>query len=304
MPTVLKIAIKYPLMHSTTPSRLTRRGTLRLLSRTALALMTTHLAAARDTSTPLSIPNPFDAGASSFTVLTPELTEGPFYLDLEKIRRDITESQPGVPLRLRIKVVHGTTGAPIPNAAVDLWHCNAVGVYSGFDSRMRPPPLPTEGNLPLPRGGFPLGGPMRNDQPHVHKPDNTLTFLRGIQLTDPTGMAEIDTIFPGWYEGRTTHIHIRVHTGGFAADGRYRKGHISHTGQIFFPEDVTDMIYRLPAYAAKSGRRMTHKEDGIFSQGGSHVSGLTAIDGQQVGFYSDTLLVIDPAATPNPPVGI
>jgi protocatechuate 3,4-dioxygenase beta subunit len=159
---------------------------------------------------------------ASFSQLTPELTEGPFYIDLEKIRRDITEGKPGVPLQLRIRVLHVTSGAPIPAAAVDVWHCDAQGVYSGFDHPMRPPfpPGPAPHGFPPPDVHREFGhGPGRVDQP-----DNQLTFLRGVQLTDAGGLAEIDSIVPGWYPGRAPHIHVRVHNGGMEADGRYRKG--------------------------------------------------------------------------------
>ncbi len=242
---------------------------------------------------------PIKAPAGS--VLTPELTEGPYYIDLERIRRDITEGKPGVPLKMRIKVVHVTTAAPIPGAAVDVWHCDAQGVYSGFSSHMPPP-----GQGPPPMGddddmGMPPGPPPGDHGPgQMHKPDNNQTFLRGVQITNESGIAEIDTIFPGWYQGRTTHIHVRVHLGGTVADGRYQGGHTSHTGQIFFPEDITDQVYQLPAYA-KQGTRIPLKEDGIFDQGGS-LPQLTQIHAQQLsdGFSSDTLLVIDPDATPRP----
>ena len=256
---------------------------------------------------------------SSFSLLTPELTEGPNYIDLEQIRRDITEGKSGVPLRLRTKVVHVATGAPISGAAVDVWHRDAQGVYSGFTNHMpapsgkgqpptfppgQPPPmLVKDGTFPQPGRGFPprdlrgFGfGPR-----HIHKPDNRFTFLRGVQLTGPTGLAQVDTTVPGWYAGRTTHIHVRVHNGGLVVDSRYRQGHISHTGQIFLPEDITDHIYELPAYARKSEDRIPLTEDGIFRQGGMQLARVVPGDPGRppLGFFSDTLLVIDPAATPN-----
>ena len=106
-------------------------------------------------------------------VLAPEQTEGPFYVDGERVRRDIREGRPGQKLLLRTTVVDASTCKPIKGAAVDVWHCDAGGVYSG------------------------VGG-------------NTGTFLRGIQRTDRNGLASFVTIFPGWYQGRTTHIHVKV----------------------------------------------------------------------------------------------
>ena len=111
-------------------------------------------------------------------VLAPEMTDGPFYLDLKNLRSDIVDGRPGVPLALALIVSHASTCAPISGAAVDIWHADAGGVYSGF------------GN-----------GSGR-------------TFLRGTQLTGADGTARFQTIYPGWYSGRAVHIHVKVHTGG------------------------------------------------------------------------------------------
>ena len=107
-------------------------------------------------------------------VLSPELTEGPFYLDLDLVRDDITEGKPGLPLDLQVNVVDVDACALISGAAVDIWHCDAEGMYSGIDGE-------------------------------------ATTFLRGIQMTDSDGDAHFRTIFPGWYMGRAVHIHVKVH---------------------------------------------------------------------------------------------
>lgn len=112
-------------------------------------------------------------------VLAPELTEGPFYVPDERLRRDITESRPGVALRLDLRVLNASSCKPIRNAAVDIWHCDALGVYSGAVA----------------------GNPGTN-------------FLRGVQRTNARGMATFRTIYPGWYPGRAVHIHVKVHVGG------------------------------------------------------------------------------------------
>ncbi len=125
-------------------------------------------------------------------VLTPELTEGPFYLDLDQVRSDITEGRPGVPLALRVTVVDADSCEPIKDAAVDVWHCDAEGVYSG-----------------------------------VQGDDGT--FLRGIQMTDASGVATFQTVYPGWYTGRAVHIHLKVHLGGTE----------TFTGQLFFEDEQT-----------------------------------------------------------------
>jgi len=112
-------------------------------------------------------------------VLTPELTEGPYYIEGEKVRRNITDGKPGAKLLLRLTVVDASTCKPIKGAAVDIWHADASGVYSGFGA----------------------GAGNR-------------TFLRGIQRTDAAGLAVFQTIYPGWYPGRAVHIHLKVHVGG------------------------------------------------------------------------------------------
>jgi protocatechuate 3,4-dioxygenase beta subunit len=149
------------------------------------------------------------AGASGTTastaacVLTPEVTEGPYYLDLDKVRSDITEGKDGAPLDLKLTVVDATGCTPIKDAAIDVWHCDAGGVYSGFSQAGA--------------GGRPGGSQTTTDNQ---------TFLRGTQVTDASGLAEFQTIYPGWYRGRAVHIHMKVHVGGS----------VVHTGQLFFDD--------------------------------------------------------------------
>jgi protocatechuate 3,4-dioxygenase beta subunit len=120
------------------------------------------------------------AAASSVNcVLTPELTEGPYYIAGEKLRRDIREGRPGAHLTLLLAVVDAATCKPIQGAAVDIWHADAGGVYSGFGAG--------SGNR---------------------------TFMRGIQRTGADGVAVFDTVYPGWYAGRAVHIHVKVHVRG------------------------------------------------------------------------------------------
>jgi len=113
-------------------------------------------------------------------VLTPEVTEGPYYLDLNNVRSDITEGKPGTPLDVKITVVDATSCSPIKDAAVDIWHCDASGVYSGY----------------------------------AQEGTTGQTYLRGTQLTNADGVAEFTTMYPGWYRGRAVHIHMKVHVGG------------------------------------------------------------------------------------------
>ena len=130
-------------------------------------------APARETSTTTAAGSTGDDAC----VLTPELMEGPYYLDLDLVRRDIREGRPGSPFDLRVEVVEADACTPIENAAVDTWHCDAGGAYSGVSG-------------------------------------DDGTFLRGIQMTDADGVAEFRTIYPGWYTGRAVHIHVKVNLGG------------------------------------------------------------------------------------------
>jgi protocatechuate 3,4-dioxygenase beta subunit len=155
-------------------------------------------------------------------VLAPELTEGPYYLPNERVRRDITEGKPGTPLRLRLTVVSASSCKPLAAAAVDVWHADASGVYSGVAG-------------------------------------NSGTFLRGVQKTDRTGLAVFDTIYPGWYQGRAVHIHVKVHLGG----------NVVHTGQLFFPDELSDRVYRAAPYRARGNADTPDSADAIYRNGGS-----------------------------------
>ena len=158
-------------------------------------------------------------------VLTPEMTQGPYYLDGDKVRRDIREGRPGTRLDLATTVVDVSTCKAIKSAAVDIWHCDAGGTYSGFTQ---------EGTAGL-------------------------TFMRGIQRTNAKGLATFTTVYPGWYSGRTVHIHVQVSLGG----------NVVHTGQLFFPEALTDAVYRRTPYNRRPNRDTRNATDSIFRNGGA-----------------------------------
>jgi protocatechuate 3,4-dioxygenase beta subunit len=167
-------------------------------------------------------------------VLTPAQEEGPFYIDLARVRRDIVEGRPGVPLALAVTVVDANTCEPIRDAAVDVWQCDALGAYSGVEG------------------------------------DTSETFLRGVQLTDKAGLAEFATIYPGQYPGRTTHIHLKVHTGGRRSDGTYAGGHTAHTGQLFTTDQDDAKVFALAPYNRNPAEITPREADFIFrEQGGS-----------------------------------
>src|SRR2546421_3200800 len=151
------------------------------------------------------------------------MTEGPYYVPNEKVRRNITEGRPGAPLVLHAIVVDASTCRPIKGAAVDIWHADAGGVYSGFGA----------------------GAGNR-------------TFMRGIQRTDVHGLARFRSVYPGWYQGRTVHIHVKVHVAG----------NVVHTGQLYFPDKLTDRVFRRAPYSRRGKRSTRNSSDFVFANGG------------------------------------
>lgn len=233
-------------------------------------------------------------------VLTSEQEEGPYYLDGAELRRDITEGRPGVPLLLRVALVDAKDCSPLSNAAVDIWHCDALGVYSGFTANS-PDGF---GGGPGRRGGRdgippPRMAPPSPGGPGSRSVDKT-RFLRGVQITNQKGIVEFSTLYPGWYAGRAIHIHLKAHLGGDRAADTYQGGHVAHTGQLFFPEDATERIAKAQPYAKRLGvHRTTQDEDDIFrsQQGRASTVRLEKAGG---GLIASTTLGIDPGLTPLP----
>ena len=228
-------------------------------------------------------------------VLTPEQTEGPYYLPLALFREGITEGKPGLPLRLRIAVCDVSTCAPLTNAAVDVWHCDAQGYYSGV-----------------------AGEPGGNADPEAAVGAAAGTFPRGIQVVDTDGIAEFQTIYPGWYSGRTVHIHMKVHAGGLpevldlatptAADTTIDEGgHVSHTGQLYFDDATSDEVYAtVEAYAGRDDtQRLRNDQDGILGDHADEPGFILALtplqDGSlDAGFRGEITIGVDPSAIPEP----
>ncbi|MEU0671434.1 intradiol ring-cleavage dioxygenase [Streptomyces sp. NPDC006172] len=185
--------------------------------------------------------------AAAVCTLTREMTEGPYYLDGQYVRADISEGKPGVPLKLTLTVVDDDTCAPLRGALVELWHADALGEYSGF-----------------------VGANGHSE------PDNG-TFLRGGVLTNSSGVATITSIYPGWYIGRCIHIHVKVHTGvTVTSDGHYTGGREIHTGQLFFNETVTTRVATVSPYSTNRVTRTTLSRDSIYDGGGA-ASGLLTL---------------------------
>ncbi|ROQ81274.1 dioxygenase-like protein [Streptomyces sp. CEV 2-1] len=216
--------------------------------------------------------------------LTSETTEGPYYIDADKIRKDITEDKEGIPMTLRLKVIDSDTCKPLKRAAVDIWHCDALGVYSGYESMSTggpggpgggtpPSGAPTDAPTGAPTGTPPTGGPGGpggggGGGGGHSEPTDDERYLRGTQLTDQHGYVEFRTIFPGWYQGRAVHIHTKVHVGGRMTDAGYEGGHTCHTGQFFFAESAVLDSAKAEPYSASTTTRTILTEDTIYDQSG------------------------------------
>jgi len=194
------------------------------------------------TSIPTTIPTSLPATEAAATlanntaipacVVRPEMTEGPYFVD-EMLNRSDIRSDPtdgvisqGAPLELTFNVsqisANGCTA--LPNAQVDIWHCDAFGVYSDVEN--------AQGKK----------------------------FLRGFQLTDANGVAKFITIYPGWYPGRTVHIHFKIRINGY-----------DFTSQLFFDDAFTDQVYLQDPYPQRGERNTRNQNDNIYNNGGNQL---------------------------------
>jgi protocatechuate 3,4-dioxygenase beta subunit len=180
------------------------------------------------------------AGGSSGGACTlyPQQTQGPYYVDADLLRADVTEGVPGAPLLLEVQVVRAGACTAIEGIALDIWQCDAVGVYSGYAGQL---------------GGVDTTGRR---------------FLRGTQLTDAGGRVAFRTIYPGWYPGRTAHVHFKVHLSATS----------EVTSQIYFPEDVTALVYGAAPYSGRGQKDTSNAADFIARSGGG-MPGLPSITG-------------------------
>jgi protocatechuate 3,4-dioxygenase beta subunit len=196
-------------------------------------------------------------------ILRPEQTEGPYFVDerlnRSDIRSDPTDGQirPGTPLALTLLVsrLSGRECHPLEGAQVDIWHCDALGVYSD----VRDPGFSTIGKK----------------------------FLRGYQMTDPRGEARFLTVYPGWYEGRTVHIHVKIRT------ATQEKRAYEFTSQIYFADALTDRVHAAAPYATKGRRTERNQDDRIFRRGGDQLilSPTLGSDGGYAGTFAVSLYI-------------
>ncbi|MFD8724867.1 intradiol ring-cleavage dioxygenase [Streptomyces sp. NPDC059629] len=198
------------------------------------------------------------AAAAAVCSLTEEMTKGPYYLDGALVRTNITEGKSGIALSLALTAVNSACTV-IPNALVEVWHADALGEYSGY-----------VGN-------------------NGHSESDDGTFLRGGVLTNSSGVANITTIYPGWYRGRCIHIHVKVHTGvTLTSDGSFSGGTTVHTGQLFINESITTAVAKVSPYSTNTVTRTTLSGDSIYDGGGAS-SGLMTVTGSTSAGYTGTL---------------
>ncbi|KAM3097603.1 intradiol ring-cleavage dioxygenase [Phormidesmis sp. 146-12] len=210
--------------------RVNRRSALLLMRSAATALLVGCL------------PRKISAASSQTTpgcVVRPQQTEGPYFVDEKLNRSDIRSDsktglvRAGVPLRLNLRVtqVNDQLCTPVKGAIVDIWHCDASGIYSDVAD----PRFDTKGQ----------------------------NFLRGYQTTDASGNVQFLTIYPGWYPGRTVHIHFKIRTAS-------EQSH-EFTSQLYFDDAISDRVYAQEPYAKKGARSVRNDRDGIFQQGGTQL---------------------------------
>jgi protocatechuate 3,4-dioxygenase beta subunit len=236
---------------------ISRRSALAGLAGSAALLTGDKAASAAGSATPAP------SAAVNVCRMTPRMVEGPFYFDPDLLREDITEGRPGVPLRLALQITDGATCQPIPGARVDVWHCDATGQYSGYDGQGDDRSISTKGEK----------------------------FLRGTQTTNANGEVTFKTIYPGWYRGRTTHIHFKVLLDETAM----------LTGQMYFPDALSEYIFTsIAPYNARTAKRDTlNSTDWIARADGDHITFVSLRE--EADAYVATLVIgVDRAAGPEP----
>jgi protocatechuate 3,4-dioxygenase beta subunit len=198
---------------------------------------------------------------SSGCIVAPTETEGPFPYPGGEInnplqRADVKGGMTGVPLDITFIVVNTNSScAVVPNARVDIWHCNKDGYYSGYGSQP----------------GY-LGTQSYTGQ----------TWLRGYQLADTAGKVTFNTIYPGWYAGRSTHIHMEVYVGGV----------LKKTTQITFPETISDAVHVSTLYVAHGTNTTRNTADGVFGDSATDLANETvALTGSVAAGYSGSYTI-------------
>ncbi|KAI0162468.1 Intradiol ring-cleavage dioxygenase [Pestalotiopsis sp. NC0098] len=175
-------------------------------------------------------------------LLTPMVTQGPYYVADEYVRRQISEDLEGVPIVMDFQVVDINTCEPMPNTYLEIWHANATGVYAGVE---------VEGN-----------GSGESDPGNLNK-----TWGRGIQETNADGVAQFESIFPGHYTGRAIHIHTVVHKNATLYENSTLGAETitSHIGQVFFDQDLISLVEDIYPYNTNEQDLTTNADDSIMA---------------------------------------
>ncbi|KAG7380475.1 hypothetical protein PHYPSEUDO_007177 [Phytophthora pseudosyringae] len=180
-------------------------------------------------------------GSTAPCVAEPEVTEGPYYVKGEYVRTDMREQQTGVTMYVDVQVIDVNTCDPVKDLHIDLWHANATGVYSGVVAS-------TNGNS-------------------ADKTNLDNTFLRGVTPTDDDGVAQTISVFPGYYSGRTTHVHFVGNYGGSVlSNNTYAGGSVAHVGQFFFDQDLITSVAKVSPYSTNKQSSTLNSADKIFQE--------------------------------------
>lgn len=209
--------------------RLTRRQTFAGLGFASGVLLISGPAAAALLGGPLAR----QLRSQSYRDATQQAAEGPFYLEERLERSSIAEGRPGLPLVLELDLVEAKDGTALPGIRVDIWQADAAGCYSGFQCQGDERATSTIGQR----------------------------FLRGTQYADTLGKVRFTTIYPGWYAGRTAHIHFKV----------FENDDAVFVGQIYFPDDLNRFVFTtVPPYSTRARRRDTlNREDRVLARAGA-----------------------------------
>lgn len=283
-----------------TDSAITRRRALSLGGAAAGAVLGLGVASCsfpgRGFHAPDAGKEPDTARGAELCVLNPSVSEGPYYLDGALFRKDIGEGKKGVPLTVRLTVRDQPHAcALLAEAAVEIWHCDAWGYYSGYTS------LHPGGRAPFADSDTSGANPR--------------TFLRGYQTTGADGVAEFTTVFPGWHGAHAPHIHVKVRTGGSRTGRTYQGGRLNWTGRLYAADRYADAVYATAPYTGHTGNRTLLAQDREYRGGGAR-DGLMDVTGDVPRGLVATLTVgIDPTresigagtgaggGTPLPPPG-
>ncbi len=244
-------------MHKNDPKSVSRREALGTLVAVGVA-MSGACGAGSPTSPSNSISSSSSTSGGGTTsgacAVSPSETAGPYPDKLGMLnnvaffRRDITEGRPGLPLTLTMTIVSVSNGcSPVANASVEVWQCDAAGNYSEYA------------------------------QPGYNGTGQT--FLRGLQTTDSSGQATFATLYPGWYAGRATHIHVEI----------FVNGNSVKTTQIAFPEDISASVYASGVYAAKGQNPTRNSTDNVFADGTTNE--MATLSGNTTSGYTATIVI-------------